>query len=1265
MPKREGAPQPEAENKQPNKHLEADQYIVEAGRLDVPVTVQETRHYQEINESRAKAKAYEAKLQSSLDERKAQEEYVKQMRAMYPDWDKFNNVSLAELNANREQLQARAEVAKEVVNGTEQIVNEVVRGPELVAQVNQALAKGAVTAEQAAQMRAALQNEQARQQIVTKTITWKDRASNFKDWVVDRAPAFIAGAVAGGAARKAVKLGAIAAFGANLPVAIAAGALGGGLVEGIKTAWRESKSYRARDIMGRFYGAGELDKAAMLGKIEQLHAEQRLEMSPEEYEVIGRVLAHTRTQMQLSVEGRDGRYANFTDRDKIAYILHITDKNRRDVMKLEDKHRMKESKALVKTLNKELDKKFDRKWMDVAKNKKAIVGKAIFKGAAFGALGGTVGAALVDYLSGPSSETVSRVVEHKPVVDDSFHVHLDHRGLTGGARDSLHTFIEQQRGVDPNFAQGVTVEQLVYAEDTLAKDALKAGVKPGAESYTWSKDELMNAVEKSGAIPGDGKLTEAGQANISELIQTKAHFLSEATKAKMLDFNPEEAKTFIEQVVVEKQDHYSYEDYVALAGVLAAIAASEALSYSDRDKAASKLRTLQRNVPELRMPPAGASGLAPDGPRRGPAGSKANERFPGGTPPSPFTHPEGVQNVGDEPIPKPEGTPFDQPANVEDRPIAKPEGEIFEDEIFAGEQDEQELTAAEITPDRMNQKLRGAGVRAEVKPWPEDKATAKHKQKIAKLVDEYIAYAPELEDLAIAGQIVLDFQPRGKQKARHVEGDIIVEVPLELKRGVKGYFQGLDREIRALLPEAPAADQLETSEPYLEAGDKEEQAALEKQNLYTKILVKEGFNAKLEYDSKRKLTGRERDKIEKFVSQFIQYAQKIKGLDFPDKIVLNIRTKDRSTENIFFDKDVFGNDEIVLALPLNKQYKPEEFGQLIDRILKMKIDQMVGQINTGKGTGKVDVSRNKNKRTVSLIERYKSAMKLWRAYQQKNRLSQTNQLEFTNQAGGPDNRQLGPKSELIEAEAVHEHLNYPNISVDAGYNNIAPEKRRAAEELLDNIIKTELKEGLNPDITIILSDGYKVGEKKFSINMSRPDRASLSGQLHSGLRIASRITASELSPLASTRNMREEWAEQNDANTSERKNVEKFADNAIKELFDTDVNLVDLSIGREGWLQWIDEQRSALGNIFPKKISNSQRKNIESYMGKKKVAIDDLVKTKSVPGITGVPPDAVKRFIAEAALDKLQALIDDPRDRDEEFTNLRNRTEEFIERSKQ
>ncbi|QQS23193.1 hypothetical protein IPM19_01350 [bacterium] len=1127
---------------------------------------------------------------------------------MYPNWDKFNGVSLAEQYANREQLQARAEVAREVVNGAEQIVNEVVHGPELIAQVDHALATGALTAEQAAQMRAALQNEQARQQIVTKTITWKDRASNFKDWVVDRAPAFIAGAVAGGAARKAVKVGAIAAFGANLPVAIAAGALGGGLVEGIKTAWRESKSYRTKDIMERFNNAGDLDKAAMLAKIEQLHAEQRLEASPEEYLAIGNALAQARAQMQLSVEGRDNRYANMSERDKIAYILHITDKNRKDVMKLEDKNRMKESKALIKALNKEIESKHDKSFARLG-GKKAVVGKAIFKGAAFGALGGTIGAAVVDYFSGPSSETISRVVEQKPTVSESFHAHMDHRGITGGARDSLHTLIEQQRGIDPEFAKGINVEQLVYAEDTLAKDALRAGVNPGVESMTWSKDELMGALEKSGAIPDDATLTEAGQQNISEVIKTKAHFLSEATKAKMLDFDPAEARTFIEEVSVDRNDSFTYEDYAALAGVLAAILASEAISYADRDKAAAKLRTLYYNVPGLPgrppegvAPTAGGEYVAPTPVFRTTEGRDVNR-----------TQPE------DQPIPRPEGVPFDRAENSEDAPIAKPEGTPFNNEEKSDEDDQ--------------------GDKNERFPNGAPPSPFTHPEGVN----------PEAQDN----------EEQNEEAEEATEGEQPNEEGTESK------------------PKGPHAK-------FAEKLNKELQDA----KIPTEVKLPRG-----------KLSEKDRNRIEYLTDEFILNSERLDGLDIPHKVVLDFYPK--GERKLGFNQD----NEIVVGVPFtDKQINGKSMLKLAKEIVKLKVEDVIqgvkelyGQVLTKserKRLNKLPVENQLRAANMLLEAHDKKAMEKVlpnvRGYLKESPLAE----EGENIIEGEFIDIVEDKNEVESVPEKEEQLTsaeipgYSNIFIDERFDKVDNKQQVFFKDTVRDILDHEFLGGLNPDLKIVLSNQFSVKDKTLYLDANKSDWKHISGRLHSGIRLALKggdfRTLEPAKDYASKakrkkaddeyqmgqpkfrssegRDLNQEKEELQDSNTPDRIAAEKFADSAVKELFDTDVNLVDLKKGDTEWQQWIDEERLNLDRISSKKISNTQKKKIESHLGKKKITIESLLDEEAPPEIAGVKPNTVKRYIAEAALNKLEEIINDPADLDEEFNSLRNKTEEYLER---
>lgn len=1253
MPKREGSPAPDAQENQQDNETKTERtgqnQPEKSGRLNVPATEKETRYYQEANESRAKAKAYEAQLEGSIAEREAQAKYVAKMREMYPNWDRYNGVPLSEQNLTPEERNHFEQQAEKATQNFEQIYSGSVK--ELGTEVDKAVEAGVINPQRAEQMKAVLQNQEVKQNFFSKAWEWsKDKTMGVKEWIQDspRLTNFLTGAAVGSVVQKSAKLGFIAAFGANLPVAIAAGGVGGGLLGAGRSIWRESKSYNAQAILDKFNNADLMEKAAMLSKLEDVHKNSRFEASPAEYQQIATTLAHAREQIQLELDKKEGRFAGGSDREKLSYILNLASGRRESI----DKQRGREARKYIREIEKSLNSKdfSKRDFKNVFKNKKAVVARAALKGAAYGALGGAVGGFLSSYLDS-STETTHELINAKKELASEYQVQMDHRGFTGGARDALHELINEERGADPNFAQGVTVEQLVYAEDTLVKDALHEGVNPNVAEHVFTRDELIDALEKSGAVGDHSTLTEAGHNNISELIKTKAHFLSEATKEKMLDFSPAQAEQIIREVTVEKAVTLSNEDYYAIMMALGAVALSEGLRDGGRQQQArAKFEELRNARPEVgdavAADMAGEDGEKPfnDQPifrssKGKDVGNKKDERFPEGPPPSPYTHPEGVKD------------------NVEDQPIAKPEGSL-------GDADKQELNIAELTPEQLNAKLQAAGVKAEVKPWPEDQATPKHKEKMLQLVDEFIAYSPNLEGLAIPGQIVIGFQPKGRTKAEFVDGQIVLDVPLNQRGKAAGYFDGLDQKVKGLLAEhIPTEDEVAEAGEAGKAGEPDETekatGVLSKAELKQRLLDN-GLSASLVTHWRNRPTKEQRQAMSDSINSFIDIAKPILGTELRNRVVIDVRDG-QSRPDVFVD-----DGEIILGLPIGRQYNEADYQGLAFDILSKDTDMMIKLLETRFGFTMSPDEQDRWKK-LGAKQRHQSVAMLLAAKDKaaavanfEKAMSSFEKARQEDASITPESRQLGPvpKSELFEN---------PQISTDPNYEKIPEQDRYASERILDQLIANDLTDGLRGDVKIILSNEFKPAPGELKINMSKPDRKYLAGQLHAGLR---RSAPDRLSRMPSQvqkrveRNLRYQQArnEEFDKNTPDAKIAEEFANKAISNLFDTEVNLVDFYRDGKYWAEWMKDEQGKLDKISPKPVSNSQRKKIESYMGQKKITIENLVKTDQLPTVQGVKPDVLKRFIAETAFKKLQDMIDDPNDRSNEFNDLRNRTEEYLER---
>ncbi|HMR55146.1 MAG TPA: hypothetical protein PKD34_00960 [Candidatus Doudnabacteria bacterium] len=661
-----------------------------------------------------------------------------------------------------------------VVKVTVDIVEEAAKDQEVAVKV--AVSSGQITEAQGEQIRSVLFAEDGRKGFFSRMKVIVG------DWSAKhpRLSAFAVGMGAGVAVRTAVKAGYVAAFGANLPFAVAAGATAGGLLEGGKALWRESKAYQPKEILTKFRQADYLEKAAMLNKLEELYKNQKFAASPEEYQEIERTLGAARFELQAELDKKDGKFANYSEKDKISYLLNSS----RGVKDGFDKtSRGKEVQVLLRRVERNLD--YKRNYGDVFKNKKAVVARAILKGSAYGALGATVGAALVEGIdrawSGSAAvvQEVTTTTETRGNLSESYTNKLDHRGLTGGARDSIHSFIEEHKGVDANFANGVTVEQLVYAEDTIVKEALKQGIDVNSSEFTISSAYVEDALIKAGVV-GDGpKLTEAGMRNISELIQTKAHFLSEATKAKMLDFDPAAMEQFITESVqeyaVNNSTELSADDYAALAVVAAGIIAAEALDRRSQNNADARMAGI-----------VGYQGAGSTGSTVSP-----NERFPKGPPSGPNNPDSKNRPDADRPIPKPT-----EPIGPDTSPQDFDWGAALGQKTEEGDSEESKEEKAEKSSveSEFNNQLAAAGINAEIY-LSEAIQNKKQLARIEQILEDFIKSAKQLKTLNLGTKVILDVYAKGDRTLVSKENIVIIGIPLSSKIDAKDMGSVVDRVI--------------------------------------------------------------------------------------------------------------------------------------------------------------------------------------------------------------------------------------------------------------------------------------------------------------------------------------------------------------------------------------------------------------------------------------------------------------------------------------
>ncbi len=424
---------------------------------------------------------------------------------------------------------------------------------------------------------------------------------NVKGWFNShpRLSSFLTGMAGGMAVRTAAKATVYAAFGANLPATIAAGAIGGGVWEGIRKIREEAVTYQSTEILKRFNALGEnnhLEKAAMVAQLEELMKTEKLGGNQTDFAQLREAVIKSRTELQVELDKADGKFANFNDKDKMLYLLNLSKGVRGGI---DGTARGKEAQKAMKDILSTLDHK--REYGNVFKNKKSVVALSMLRGAAYGALGGAIGGALVNgvgeawhWFSGAGAAKSAAVDvwvdggDHASVIKNVYDAKPSVKGLTGASRDALHQYLTDYAQTHPGLSEHLSgthgVEKLVYAEDYLKDHLIAKGASPDKVLH-FSRADLEEALMKSGILEDEGKtvLTDHGVSHINQLISHRPHFLSEATKQYMLDFPQgstqalEHYQTIIQETLPQTngESWISPEAFPAMVGLLGAIGLTE------------------------------------------------------------------------------------------------------------------------------------------------------------------------------------------------------------------------------------------------------------------------------------------------------------------------------------------------------------------------------------------------------------------------------------------------------------------------------------------------------------------------------------------------------------------------------------------------------------------------------------------------------------------------------------------------------------------
>ncbi len=424
--------------------------------------------------------------------------------------------------------EAKAVVEAQVDEAVEATVEEV---PAVVTELQ---TSGQLTPEQASFAQAQLKAPETRSRIKN----FFHRAKESGAW------GGAAGFATGVAGKAAIRVGAISALGASFGVILGAGAAAGGAVEAVKAMWRESKRYDyQKNITSLESETDQFKKAAILNKLEASYKEQQDFGTEEDRRMAAEALKRARDHFNAVLQSKDTKFAKESDRNKLQFLLDSSNANRKELRWSERRE--------VKQLLKDMDRSMvsERKASHL-KGRWGKVGWAALKGASFGMIGAGAGYALASTDIGPNAwnglknalgyATQEKVDAYIDAADKGkdllsnkeFSHKIGAKGITGAYREMIRDYITQQKTLDPNYAQGLNLERLVYSEDFLKDIALENGTPTGEGVIKATGGELQQAIDQAMQVD------EKGVDNIRHLIDGKKHFISKAVRAHMLDWTP-------------------------------------------------------------------------------------------------------------------------------------------------------------------------------------------------------------------------------------------------------------------------------------------------------------------------------------------------------------------------------------------------------------------------------------------------------------------------------------------------------------------------------------------------------------------------------------------------------------------------------------------------------------------------------------------------------------------------------------------------------
>jgi hypothetical protein len=517
-----GSQAPDSKPKQ-SQALSQNQNKVRSGSLNYDYPLSEKVRKDNVEHQKATAAA--AKWEAKGKELDKKREFLEKEKKFKEDFSKVSKkeetIVAAELIVGKEV--ATEQEAKEIVDTKIDTVTE--KAVDQVPAVVDEMAKdGQITLAQKQEITQALKAPASQTELKGKIRGWFSRHA-----------ALLGGLASGAAVKSSIRLGIIAASGGTgWGVAIGAGAIGGGAWEGGKAFAREIKRYKAAENLQALRAEKDpFKQAAILSTLKEAYDQARMDGSPEELAQAGDALRSAELNLKAVLE--KGKFASATDQEKLAFLLKVSSENQNAITKTDKK----EMQKFIREMSKDLDSKHHTKDIFKAERWKRI-GKAAGRGAVFGAIGGAVGygvAGLVDNyfsagkeLAGVGSTTKAAEVAVAVKAAAPAHEYAEQigaKGITGAYREMLRDYIIQQKMADPNFAKGIQLEHLVYAEDHLKDLALANGTPTGEGVVKASGAELQQALDKA------MQLNEKSVENINELISGKQHFISQAVRAHM------------------------------------------------------------------------------------------------------------------------------------------------------------------------------------------------------------------------------------------------------------------------------------------------------------------------------------------------------------------------------------------------------------------------------------------------------------------------------------------------------------------------------------------------------------------------------------------------------------------------------------------------------------------------------------------------------------------------------------------------------------